>query len=44
MARVVFTRHPGQVGIEVEIKAGWFAFQAAQQQVLHGVEADGAQP
>ena len=35
---------PGQVGIQVKIEARWSAFDAAQQQMLHGVEADGAQP
>ena len=32
------------VGIQVKIEARWSAFDAAQQQMLHGVEADGAQP
>ena len=36
--------HSGQVGIEVQVKPGWLAFQTAQQQALHGIETDGAQP
>ena len=32
-----------QVGIEIQVEAVRSAFNAAQQQVLHGVEADGAQ-
>ena len=35
---------PGQVGIQVKIEAGRPAFDTAQQQVLHGVKADGTQP
>ena len=35
---------PGQVGIQVKIEARWSAFDAAQQQMLHGVRVDGAQP
>ena len=35
---------PGQVGIEVQVQAGRLPFQAAQQQVLHGIKTDGSQP
>ena len=35
---------PGQVGIEVQVKPGGSSFQVTQQQVLHGIKTDGAQP
>ena len=35
---------PGQVGIEAQVKPGGSSFQVTQQQVLHGIKTDGAQP
>ena len=43
MARGGLDADLGQVGIELQVETGWFAFNAAQQQMLHGVKADGCQ-